>query len=379
MQSHSQPLVSVVIPTRNAGSEFRQALEAIRAQQIPGDLEILAIDSHSKDGTAQLASKYGARVVSIPQRQFNHGRTRNHGIRACKGEFVALTVQDALPVDEQWLAHLLTPLLEQPEVAGSYGLQLAPPNSGLLARTLSSMWCERNSAPAIKSLSGPEEWWEMSPEKRLELIRFDDVTSCIRRSTWERIPLPEHNYGEDMGWAKQVLREGQKVAFVPSAKVWHAHEREPRYHLRRAYVDGYTRVRLVDWPSPTLTFIDVAAMLRRMIFFLRTRRFDAMVEPAIIRRFLAAEIYHYEPQCSAEPARIYLQVLRFALALTDRASSLCSGGTFPHKAWIELFRFAMVTVVGQHLGAAAALTREQSWPHEKVAWNIQHWFLGQGV
>jgi hypothetical protein len=120
-------------------------------------------------------------------------------------------------------------------------------------------------------------------------------------------------------------------------------------------------------------------MLRRMMFFLRTTKFDSMVEPAKIRRFLSAEIYHYEPHSSAEPVKIYLEALRFALALTDRASSLCPEGTFSQKGWIELFQFAMAAVVGQKLGAAAALTREQSRPHEKIAWNILHWFLGRGV
>ena len=379
MSTPHQPLVSVVIPTLNAGNGFLQLLEAIKAQQVPGDVETLVIDSHSQDGTMTLAQKAGAKVMSVPRRLFNHGRTRNQGIKASTGEFVALTVQDALPTDETWLARLLIPLLEQSEAAGSYGLQLAPPTSGLLARTRSTLWREGNDLPAVKSLEAFEQLWQMPPEKRLELIRFDNVTSCLRRSVWEQQPFPERNYGEDMAWAKSVLLKGHQVAYTPTAQVWHCHERGAVYELRRAYLDGYSRVDLVDWPSPSLTFIEALALVRKTMFFLLTKQYDSMVEPTVIRQFLLAEMHRHEPLRSSKSAQIYLKALRFALALTERAIRLYPSGPFPTGTWIELFRFATVAVVGQNLGATAAVVRAQNLSSERAAWNVLNWFLSRGV
>jgi hypothetical protein len=270
-------------------------------------------------------------------------------------------------------------MLEQPEVAGTYGLQVAPPTSGLLARTRSSLWCEKHAVPLIQTLEAPGHYQEMPPEKRLELIRFDDVTSCLRRSVWEEFPLPECSYGEDMIWAKSVLLAGHKIAFVPEARVWHSHERGPIYELRRAYVDGYARVPLVEWPALYLELGDVVAILRRMTFFLLTKRFDSMVEPEDARSFLFSEMAHYKPMVAQRPVRIYMSILEFALGLTRRATSLCPGGVFPEKAWIDLFRFSTVAIVGQTLGATAAATMNQSQRSEEMVWHALHWLFGRSI
>lgn len=379
MKRHSQPLISVIIPTLNAGDGLIQLLDTVKAQQVPGELEIVVIDSGSRDGTSELARQRGARLMSIPRRQFSHGRTRNQAIQASRGEFVALTVQDALPLDDHWLARLLAPMLEQPEIAGTYGLQVAPPTSGLLSRTRSSLWCEAHALPVVRSLEAPSEYQEMSPEERLELIRFDDVTSCIRRTVWEESPLPERNYGEDMAWARSALLSGYKIAYTPEARVWHTHERGPIYELRRAYVDGYTRVQLVNWPGLSLELSDVFAILRRMTFFLLTKRFDAVVDLEAAYKFLLAEMYHSKPLVAQRPVQIYRSVLRFTESLTQRATHLCPDGVFPEKAWIDLLRFATVAIVGQTLGATAAAETDESQPFEKVAWHLLHWFLGGSI
>ena len=376
----NRPTVSVVIPTLNAGIQFGQLLAALRSQRLSGSVEILVIDSGSCDGSIELARAAGASVTSIPRRFFHHGRTRNHAIQVSRGEFVVMTVQDALPVDDSWLARLLAPLLEFPVVAGSYGLQAAPATAGLLARARSAVWCESRSQASVRSLAAPADFWEMPAEQRLELIRFDDVTSCVRRSVWEQIPFPEHDYGEDMGWAKSVLLAGHQVAFVPAAQVWHCHERTWLYELRRAYVDGIARVLLAGWPSPLLSLGDALAMLRRLLFFLGTRRFDSVPDPDAARRLLRAELHSYEPvaQLGSKPAQAYETALRFCWGLTNAAARLHQGEPFPEKAWIGLLRYALVAVVGQHLGtnSVGAL---QAPAFERSAWNMLHSILNRNV
>ncbi len=379
MKPPSQPLVSVIIPTLNAGSQLTDLVEAIKAQQVQGPIEIVVIDSQSRDGTLKRAQEAGATVLSVSRRHFNHGRTRNQAIAASTGEFAALTVQDALPADDKWLAHLLEPLLEQPDVAGSYGLQLASPTCGPLARIRSSLWCERHTLPGYRAIESPDRFQELSPEERIDLIRFDNVTSCIRRSLWRKIPLPGRNYGEDMGWAKEVLLAGYRIAYAPSAQVWHCHERGWLHDLRRAYIDGYARADLVAWPCPPMAFGDAVAVLRRIAFFLHTRRFDSIVDPGEMRRFLFLEHLQYDPLESSIPAQVYVSVLKFTQVLLDKASSLLPEGMLPERTWGDLLRFASVSVGGQNLGAATAYTRGQGPARVRFGWNALHWFLDRGV
>ncbi len=372
----NRPFISVVIPTLNAGSRFGQMLTALRAQRTPESVEILVIDSGSSDATLELARNAGARILSIPRQAFHHARTRNQAIAESRGELVALTVQDAVPKDDGWLARLVTPLLADPGIAGSYGLQRAPSTAGFVATTQSAAWCEAHSQAEVRSLPAPHLFWEMPPEQRLELVRFDNVTSCLRRSVWDRLPLPDYRYGEDMGWAKGALLAGFQIAFVPEAQVWHSHERGWPYELRRAYVDGLSRVLLVGWPSPSLKLADALDMLRRLFFTLRTRRYDSVTDPDAVRAFLLAERRNYAAAVKAgsKPALAYESVLRFCLALTNTAARQCPGTALPDKAWVGLLRFATTTVVGQNLGSNAPGALKAP-VFERMAWHVLHWLL----
>lgn len=43
-------------------------------------------------------------MYRIQPSEFDHGATRNLGISLSRGEYVALTVQDAVPLDGRWLS-----------------------------------------------------------------------------------------------------------------------------------------------------------------------------------------------------------------------------------------------------------------------------------
>ena len=70
--------VALIIPTFNAAQLWTALLEGIRAQSLKPD-QVIVIDSSSSDGTADLARKEGFTVFEIPQREFNHGGTRQMG------------------------------------------------------------------------------------------------------------------------------------------------------------------------------------------------------------------------------------------------------------------------------------------------------------
>jgi GT2 family glycosyltransferase len=79
-----RPLVSVVIPTRNSATFLGACLASVRAQDY-SPLELIVVDNHSEDGTAELAATY-ADVVETwgPERSAQ----RNRGIELASGEFV---------------------------------------------------------------------------------------------------------------------------------------------------------------------------------------------------------------------------------------------------------------------------------------------------
>ena len=82
--SDSTRRVTLAIPTRNAGPEFPQILECMTAQELDGELEVLAIDSGSTDGTAEMLRNRDLRLIEIPPKEFNHGTTRNLAVREAR-------------------------------------------------------------------------------------------------------------------------------------------------------------------------------------------------------------------------------------------------------------------------------------------------------
>jgi len=107
------PLVSVVMAVKNGERFLRAAIESVLAQQWH-PLEVLVVDGHSSDRTAEIAKAY-APVHYIAQ----HGRgvadAYNLGIGAAKGEFIAFLSHDDLWTPDK-LKSQMSYLLDHPEV-----------------------------------------------------------------------------------------------------------------------------------------------------------------------------------------------------------------------------------------------------------------------
>lgn len=229
--------ISIVIPTRNAGPEFENTLALLKDQEVDAERELLIIDSGSTDSTLPLATRFGARILHIQPASFNHGETRNCAIREAGGEIVALTVQDAVPAGNDWLAKLTAPLMQQEKAAGCFGKQVARPDADLLAA-----WEVENhnrifdKGTRVKSLSTREDFLRQDFMGRFDLALFDNVCSAVRKSVWQQIPFKPTEFAEDMEWALDVMRAGYQIVHEPSAAVIHSHNRPAIYRLKRHFV-----------------------------------------------------------------------------------------------------------------------------------------------
>jgi rhamnosyltransferase len=253
--------VSVVIPTLNAGAGFEELLKKISAQEGDFDREILVVDSGSTDGTVELARRYGAIVHQIPKSEFDHGATRNLGISLARGEYVVLTVQDAVPLDERWLATMVENLEHDERVAGVYSRQIPREGASILTRVLINDLATASLERREQFAESPERYRKMPPRKRRRLAVFDDVSSCLRRSVWEELPYEKTDFGEDIRWGKRVVEAGYKIVYEPRSAVFHSHERGAIYDLKRYYMDQRVLLELFE-----LELVPNLALLALAIF-----------------------------------------------------------------------------------------------------------------
>jgi len=89
--------VSIAIPTRNSSNTIEKCLSAIQQQQSYQNIEVIIIDSNSKDDTAKIAASKGCKVIFTDWRLLG---ARYLGCKAASGEFVLMLDSDQILLED---------------------------------------------------------------------------------------------------------------------------------------------------------------------------------------------------------------------------------------------------------------------------------------
>jgi rhamnosyltransferase len=229
------PDVSIFIPVKNGGDILSSVLGSVFSQETTLGFEVVVIDSGSTDGTLDVLGKYPVRVYEIPPEEFNHGLTRNKGMALCRGAYVVLLVQDAVPRGVNWLDTMVKNF-DDPAVAGVYCRQIPWDHHDVLIKRQIGFWTGPDKKKEIKCIDDMSVFENLSPWEQFSLCAFDNVCSCIRKEVWTEYPFEETEFGEDMIWSKTVLQSGFKIVYEPDAEVTHSHDRSAWYEYKRTYI-----------------------------------------------------------------------------------------------------------------------------------------------
>ena len=231
------PLISIVIPVKNGDSWLENLFAGLETQTLFHECEIIVIDSGSTDNSLQICKKHNVSVYSISPQNFNHGLTRNLGLKYAKGKFILMTVQDAVPEKKNFL-ELLVECLEDGNTAGVCGMQIVPEKT----ETNPFHWHRPLETPKINCYQFQQPWQfdKLTPEEKMQICCWDDVCAMYTREALSEIPFREVLFGEDMAWCVDALRKGYRICYQPAAKVFHYHLDEPRYIYRRTINELYS-------------------------------------------------------------------------------------------------------------------------------------------
>ena len=208
------PRISIVVCAYNAAATLEECLTGCDRLDYP-DFEVVVVDDGSTDGTAEIARRHRARLVQTENQGLSSAR--NTGATAASGEIVAYLDSDAYP-DPQWLRYLAREFASS-DVAGAGGPNLPPPGSGLIAQSVAQ-------APG-----GPVH--VMVTDREAE--HLPGCNLAFRKSALSAVGGFDPQFraaGDDVDVCWRVQMMGGRLAFSPSALVW---------HHRRDCIRGYWR------------------------------------------------------------------------------------------------------------------------------------------
>lgn len=103
------PAVSVIIPHYNAPDDLARVVDAVRAQDYSGDVEIVVAD----DGSTQLPQIPGVRLVQQEDLGFRAAAARNLGAEAATGQVLVFLDADTVP-DPGYLSAVVPHIVGDP-------------------------------------------------------------------------------------------------------------------------------------------------------------------------------------------------------------------------------------------------------------------------
>jgi glycosyltransferase involved in cell wall biosynthesis len=247
MEHPAAPAVTVVVPTRNSARTLEACLRSIRGQLDalgrPFPLELIVVDNHSTDGTAEIAARLAHRlVVAGPERSAQ----RNLGAATGSGPLVAF-----IDSDQILEPHVVSEAAAALDADREVGVVVVPERSfgeGFWVRcrslerrvgdgdrrTEAGRIYRRHALRALggfdEQLTGPEDWelhdrmvaagWRVA--RTTSLVHHDEGHITLRATFTKK-----RYYGRWLGryrqlpWARSTAFDPRRLALRPAVLATH--------------------------------------------------------------------------------------------------------------------------------------------------------------
>jgi glycosyltransferase involved in cell wall biosynthesis len=233
---------SVVICTHNRAQVLKQTLGFISQLEVADESgwELVIVDNASTDETAAAIKEFASRtaipVQYVHESRLGHSFALNSGIKACRGELIAFTDDDAAPFPD-WLRHLDRTLVDG-KIDAVFGKAIPLWEGGK-----APAWFSPRFNPNFALLDyGPNPFEVHDIQKP-----FFGVNHCWRREALEALGGYREGLGlfgakggtgNDIDLLERALAAGRRVVYNPDAVVRHmipAGRCQKAHHRRAAW------------------------------------------------------------------------------------------------------------------------------------------------
>ncbi|HTZ36739.1 MAG TPA: glycosyltransferase [Stellaceae bacterium] len=229
-----EPLVSIVVPTKNQHALLKRCVESVLRLTEYENYELILVDNGSdepeacgylkgiEDKYAEIGSRI--RVLRHPG-AFNFAAMNNRAVaESAQGDYICLLNNDTAPLDGAWLGELMA-LARRPEV-GVVGAKLTYPDGRIqhAGVVLGIGWGAPADHPAIGEPGDAIGYWG----RLLVPQGYSAVTAacCVtRRAIWEELGgLDEEVFAvsfNDVDYCLRAREAGYLVVWTPHAQLLH--------------------------------------------------------------------------------------------------------------------------------------------------------------
>lgn len=228
-------VIDVIIPTYKPDETYLELIEKLNKQTIPPD-HIIVMNTEEKYydnmmlGKAYNSNTKNVEVHHISKREFDHGKTRNKGVKKSDADIFIMMTQDAMPANERMIEELIEPLKED-DVVVSYARQLAAEDANYVEQLTRRF----NYPPKgrIKSKADIEKL-------QIKTYFASNVCCAYKREVFDELGgfVNKTIFNEDMIYASKVINRGMKVAYAAQAQVVHSHNYNSRQQFMRNFDNG---------------------------------------------------------------------------------------------------------------------------------------------
>ena len=247
---------TVVIPNLNGAGWLRDSIESVWAQT-EQDFELIVVDNGSTDESLAIARSYVGRanytlIENAENTGFSHAV--NQGIRAAKGEFVALFNNDAF-AEPDWLANLLAAAEQDERIFAVSSLMIRHFERELADDagdyvTLLGFACKRGDGMKASRY-----------QKACRVFSACGGAALYRKSILDKIGLLDEHffaYFEDVDISWRANSLGYKNVYCPTARCYHicgATTGAVRYNPFKSVQSGRNSILLPYKNMPILMFL----------------------------------------------------------------------------------------------------------------------------
>jgi len=231
--------VDVIIPTYQPDKKLTQLLDQLSKQSVPVE-NVILMNTEEKFfdrfiyGTNFNEKYKNVKVYHLSKKEFDHGSTRNRGVRRSASDIFVMMTQDAVPADGELIEKLVAPLIQNEDVVASYARQLPAEGCREIERyTRSFNYPEKSRIKSMQDLD----------ELGIKTFFCSNVCAAYKREEFLELGgfIRHTIFNEDMIFAGTALKAGKKIAYAADALVIHSHNYSAMQQLRRNFDLGVSQ------------------------------------------------------------------------------------------------------------------------------------------